>query len=256
MSNFLTRQKILPSLHLVVCLLMGSHQASYAQTLDSHPIFDVGDKWTYRFHDKGNRKEPYLFSNQAYKSDGSSGWIYGESQQPEARRKQFIQRYDYKRADRKEGFAFNPKNSLEPGARYSNTQSNDDLVQLPLAVGKKYAVKLDWSNGEGSSKYDAEVEAFEKVKVEAGEFDAYRIKLSGWWTRTVGFAQSGRTGHIIYFAPGVKRFVKWEYFTRNKDGTPFDEEITELVKWEPKSELAPVLVMQVVVTPATAVVPP
>ena len=239
----------------VFSLIFALPLLGHGQTLDSNPIFDVGDKWTYRFHDTGNRKEPYLFTNQAYKSEGGSGWIYSDSQEIGARRKHNIQRYDYKRADTKERFAFNAKNPTEPGTRYSNTQPNDDNIQLPLTVGKKYTVKLNWGNGEGNTKYDAEVEAFEKVKVEAGEFEAYRIKLSGYWTRTSNGNYSGRAGHTIYFAPSVKRFVKWTYFERNSDGSPWGEETTELVKWEPKAELASALVVPVVATPPAAVVP-
>lgn len=222
-------------------LALTFHAEVSAQTLETHPEFDVGDKWTYRHHNKGDRKEPYLYTHQAYKSEADSGWIFGVTQEPNAPRPNFILRYDYQRADAKEGFAFNPQKPTTPGRRYGNWQPQDDYVQLPLSVGKKYAIKVYWNDGNGYTKYDVEVDAFTKVKTEAGEFEAYRIKASGWWTRVKptsdGWTGSGRAEYTIYYAPSAKRYVKWEWFDRQANGSPWNERVTELVKWEPKAPL-------------------
>lgn len=252
---FTPPRKFWANLSVAAGLALTLHGGVSAQTLDAHPEFDVGDKWTYRVHNKGDRKEPYLFTNQAFKSEAGSGWIYGETKEPNSRRPQFIWRYDYQRADLKEGFAFNPQKPTTPGPRFANNQPQDDLVQLPLNVGKRYAVKFDWNDGNGFNKYDVEVEAFEKIRTEAGEFEVYRIKASGWWTRTGGgtngWTGSGRAGHLIYFAPSAKRYVKWESFDRNANGQPWNERVTEIIKWEPKAPLDAALT-QVAAQPAPA----
>lgn len=189
-------------------ILCAAQTLGHAQTLQAQAEFDVGDKWTYRVHNKGDRLEPYVLTDQAFKSDAGSGWFFQETQEPNAPRKQAVWRYDYKRADRMEGFEFQPQSPSFSGARFSNRQPLEDYIQLPLLVGKKYTVKRDWDSGQGFDKLDAEVVAFEKVKTEAGEFDAYRIKLSGWWTRTVDGNFSGSVGTTIHFAPAIKKFVK------------------------------------------------
>ncbi len=226
----------------------GLASMAFAQTLDTNPVFDVGDKWTYRFQNTGDRKDPYLYTNLAFKSEASSGWLYGESQNPQSNRKQFIWRYDYKRGGGKESFEFDPTKPTFAGKRFSNLQPNDDDIQFPLAVGKKYVVNENWTNG--NTKYDAEVEAFEKVKTEAGEFDAFRIKLSGWWQRTKEGNSSGKAEKTIYFSPVAKRIVKSDYLDRRSNGSAFNANVTELVKWEPKTALPAALVSQTTPPPA------
>jgi hypothetical protein len=226
-----------------------------AQTLETHPVFEVGDKWTYRYHNTGDRKDPYLYTNQVYKSDAGSGWLYGESQEPNANNPQNIMRYDYKRADVKESFKFKASKPTKPGNRYANTQPTDDWIQFPLIVGKKYEIKFDWGNGEGHTKYDVEVEVFEKVKTEAGEFDAYRIKASGWWTRTSNGSGSGRAEYTLWFSPETKRQVKSDYFSRTPNGSTWDASNRELVKWEPQAEL-PAIFSDKAPTPVSAAAVP
>ncbi len=212
-------------------------QFATAQTLESNPEFDVGDKWTYRYQNTGDRKDPYLYTHQAYKSEFNTALLFYESQAPEANRKQGIDRYYYKRADVKERYEFNSEKPRIPGKRYHNSQPSDDRIQFPLTVGKKYNVKFDWGNGEGYTKYDVEVEAFEKIKVDAGEFDAYRIKLSGWWMRTSNGNYSGRAEFTLWYSPTVKRLVKGYYFDLQTSGFTWNANTVELVKWEPKAPL-------------------
>lgn len=225
-----------------VCLLSGIaggvYNVAQAQTLEAQPVFDVGDKWTYRFHNIGDRKEPYMYTQQAYKSEGGVGWLYVEINNNESPRKQAIYRYDYKRADAKERFEFKAKKPRETGRRYFNSQPQDDWIQFPLVVGKKYNLTFEWNNGEGNTKYDVEVENFQKVTTPAGEFDAFRIKASGWWMRTSNGSGSGRAETVVYYAPAVKRYVKWEFTDRTPGGMQWNSQITELVKWEPKASLS------------------
>ncbi len=229
---------------VAACLGVGAKKMAIAQTLEANPKFEVGDKWTYRYHDKGNNKEPYLYLDQTYKVWSHSGYIYRKTENPaEQQINQTVWRYDYKRSGLKEWFLFNPKNPTTTGRRILDYQPDDDAIQLPLTVGKKYSITRPLRGRGAHIKYDVEVEAFEKVKVEAGELDAYRIKLAGWWYMTeVNPQLSGRTNEVMYFAPAAKRVIKYEHYSRSSNGGQGDTIFEELVKWEPKAALVPELI--------------
>lgn len=228
-----------------VCLIAGLAciiQASvHAQTLEAQPAFDVGDKWTFRYQNTGDRKEPYTYTNQAFKSEMGSGWLFGETQNPQSARKQYITRYDYKRGGGKENFEFKTNNQSHQGNRYSESMKKDDAIQFPLSVGKTYNIRWDYSNGKGYFEFKAEVEGFEKVKVEAGEFDVYRIKLDGWWYNTRDDQNHGRAQITYWFAPSAKQIVKSASQDQTGTGTVFNSSTMELVKWEPKVALPAIL---------------
>ena len=224
---------------LFFVLLCCSLHVAYAQELETQPEFDVGDKWTFRYQNLGDRKEPYLYSEQAFKSADGSGWLYhDESENPSTTRKQSIARYDYKRGDIKEIFNFKPNNPKVPGSRFVNWQAIDDRIQFPIAVGKKYSLRVDWANDDGHTKSDVEIVAIEKIKIEAGEFDAYRIKLRGWWNRTSTNSNSGKVEETLWFSPAAKRIVKREYIDYRSNGSAWNRNTSELVKWEPKASLS------------------
>lgn len=209
--------------------------AAWAQTLDAPPALELGDRWTYRFTNTGDKREPYVYVHEAKTLDDASVWLYGESQQPNAQPPKYVWRYDVKHAEFVERFAFDPAAPNGAGKRLADRQGNNDSLQFPLAVGKTYAVKQKWDNGNGFTEYKAEVQAFEKVKVGAGEFDSYRIKYSGYWTNTStpGRTYTGPAEWIRWYAPSVKSTVKSEYLDRTSDSRPWNQNVTELVKWEP-----------------------
>lgn len=209
---------------------------AWAQKADA-PLFEVGDKWTYKFTNIGDRRDPFTFFNQTMHVDQNSAWLYGETQDPNSRGPQFAWRYDNKRAGLMEGFAINLKNADKLGGRRTNNMPNDDLLKFPLEIGKEWPVKETWGNGEGYTEFKAKVESFEKVKVEAGEFEAYKITLKGFWTRTANGSGSGRVERVIWYSPPVKRDVKSTYEDRNQGGQMWNKNERELVKWEPKAAL-------------------
>jgi hypothetical protein len=106
-------------------------------------------------------------------------------------------------------------------------------LQFPLTVGKEYKVKRNWDNGRGFDEYTAQVQAFEKIKVEAGEFDSYRIKYSGFWNQRQGGNYSGRTELLFWYAPAAKGTVRVNYSNRTSNGAAWNDVVTDLVKWEP-----------------------
>lgn len=219
------------------CLL--STSPALAQKTEITPEFDVGDKWTFRYSNLGDKKEPVTYTHQAISSKNDSAWIYGESQDPNARRSKYILQFDYKRAKNVEGFEFKPTEPNKAGSRYGNWQPQNDVVSLPLEVGKKFKFDEEYSNGNGTNEYTATVEAFEKVKTEAGEFEAYRIKYSGWWNSKTSSGEgiSGKLEMMRWWSPAVKREVKISFKSWTGRGKVWGDNETELVKWEPKAQL-------------------
>lgn len=203
-----------------------------AQTLDTPPAPEVGDKWTFRFHNKGDKWNPHIYTSEVKSIDGTSVWILGETQQANVPPKH-VRRHDLKRDMHMESFEFDPAAINGAGRRTEDHQKNDAPRQYPLAIGKKFSVKQYWSDGNGYREWKTEVEAYEKVTVEAGTFDAFRIKYSGWWTRTAGGTGTGRSEWVQWYSPVAKSIVKEEGFNRTSNNMIWNQSITELVKWEP-----------------------
>ena len=226
--------------------------SAWAQKAEA-PLMEVGDKWTYKFTNTGDRRDPYTFFNQVTHVDAQSAWIYGETQDPQSRRPKYAWRYDLKRSGFMESFAINLKNADKLGGRGANNMPNDDTLKFPLEVGKEWNVKEAWGNGQGYTEYKAKVESFDKIKVEAGEFDVFKVTLKGYWTRTADGAGSGRAEWAIWYSPQIKRDVKRMYEDRNQGGSRWNQSETELVKWEPKAALGdnPVVGLKAESSPAS-----
>lgn len=214
--------------------------AVHAQSFDA-PRFDIGDKWTYSYEDLGEHLAPYTYTNQVFKADGESGWLYGESQAANPWRKSWVMRYDFQRGGVTEFFEFNaPSRSnphpVQPGHRYSERLAMDDDIQYPLFVGKTYKVEWPSVNGSSAFQFDVTVESFEKVTTPAGQFDAYKLKFVGHWQRFIDTQNLvGSARRISWVAPAVKRIVRTEYLDRNIYNNLANQSVEELVKWEPKA---------------------
>lgn len=201
------------------------------------PIFEVGDKWMYKTTNTGDRREPTTFFDMVTHVENDSAWLYGESQDPRSRTPQFAWRYDLKRAGFMESFAIDLNSADKLGDRRLNNMPNDDTLKFPLEVGKEWSVKEVWANGRGFTEYKAKVETFEKIKVEAGEFDSFKVTLKGFWTRTSDGSGSGRAERVIWYSPQAKRDVRRTYEDRTQGGQPWNKNERELIKWEPKASL-------------------
>jgi hypothetical protein len=92
--------------------------------------------------------------------------------------------------------------------------SNFKLLAFPLEVGKRWHYVNDWlfktNASRGRSTVDAEVAAYEKITVPAGEFDAFKLvsieKLSG--TSPVGSVYAGEITRSYWYAPAARTIVK------------------------------------------------
>lgn len=111
-------------------------------------------------------------------------------------------------------------------SRYTNT-GEVKYLNFPLEIGKKWSFKYDtiskMSGGKGEWQLDAEVVAFEKTKVQAGEFDTYRIEYKGFWNNR-SQRTNGRFVITNWYAPSARTTVKSEF----DDG--YAKSTTELVE--------------------------
>ena len=95
----------------------------------------------------------------------------------------------------------------------------DGFLNQPLFVGKRWSSHLS-INGEPIGTASYRVLRQEKVKVAAGEFDAFVIE------GVASLIKGGGYHDLVWFAPSVRSYVKQFYL---KDEIPFQE--TELTQF-------------------------
>lgn len=105
---------------------------------------------------------------------------------------------------------------------------------FPLQAGKKWdasADKMLFSNGKhGKFTVKGEVLGVEKVSEPAGVFDAYKISLHIDAIGTDEDANIGNTVETIWYAPAVKRYVRFEN-TFSRDGRVRSKDIYDLLEY-------------------------
>ncbi len=89
--------------------------------------------------------------------------------------------------------------------------SDKRLLSFPLEVGKHWSANnnfVDHTNKDvtGSEKYTVAVTGAEKVKVQAGEFDAFKLKAKSYWSESDGGI--GAHEFTYWYAPAAKAVVK------------------------------------------------
>lgn len=106
----------------------------------------------------------------------------------------------------------------EPAARF---------IDYPLAVGKKwkfqYLQSSKTSRAVSRWEYEAEVVGLEKVKVPAGEFDAFKVVAKGYFTNQHN-TNSGYAQVTTWYAPAARTSVRTEFVEGRTDN------VTELVE--------------------------
>lgn len=107
-------------------------------------------------------------------------------------------------------------------------------LKFPLAAGYKHSYrKLPLGRGVVYADGDCEGRGMEKVKVPAGEFDAYRIECKGFWNLVVGGNASGTFQQTLWYAPAVRNQIRLVFEDRRPNGQPNNKIITELVEHKP-----------------------
>lgn len=118
-------------------------------------------------------------------------------------------------------------------------QNSSELVcggslRFPLTADYKHSYqKLPRTNGMTYLDAKCEGKGFEKVKVPAGEFDAFKIECKGEWTRVFGGSFSGQYEETYWYAPDVRHRVKYVFNDRRSNGQPDTKLIVELTEFKP-----------------------
>jgi len=195
--------------------------------LENAPKLSIGDRWVYKQTDIGNKKEPIFFSNEVKEANDEFAWLYGKSGATE-----FWWKYDVKQAKNIERRKFSQEAVDTRGETVVSQEKNDSRWQFPVEVGKSYSVKEYWTNQGQSLDRELKVivRSYEKVRTAAGEFDTYRISGEGWWNNRSNLA-SGRYEFAEWFAPAVKRIVKYEWKLSWQNQT-WDNVVGEVVEFK------------------------
>jgi hypothetical protein len=96
----------------------------------------------------------------------------------------------------------------------------------PLFVGKRWTSRYEYQDNMGGRKHwdtvivSVEVEDYEEIRVPAGTFEVFRMKLSG----------VGGT-YVYYYAPAVGMFVKTELYRNPSSFLGYGQWKTELVEY-------------------------
>jgi hypothetical protein len=179
-----------------------------AQTAD-RPTLKVGDRWTYEVH--------------------IGPWRVKSIDRPRE-----ITAVTPERIEGTEnGSAFVMTTDLNNVESALRKDSDLRLLSFPLEVGKKWSFSdeyTDYSYGgmEGKMDVGATVVGYEKVRVPAGEFDAFKLQADGKW---VSGGASGGFSRAYWYAPAARAVVKWDAKLITATGSVI-ETITELAEYK------------------------
>ncbi|SPJ16800.1 Carboxylesterase type B (modular protein) [Burkholderiales bacterium] len=103
--------------------------------------------------------------------------------------------------------------------------SNWRRLSFPLEVGKRWNATNEWTaydtasgTSSGTATQSFVVVGYEKVRVHAGEFDAFRLQEKAFWQDN--FGNPGTTDMTYWYAPAAKTVVKYDFFaTHNPEST-------------------------------------
>ena len=91
--------------------------------------------------------------------------------------------------------------------------SDPRRLSFPLHLGKQWSYTdnyvLKRQGVEGRISVNAKVVGYEKVRVPAGEFDAFKLERKGNWQLTSG--ETGESTETYWYAPAARTVVKSEY---------------------------------------------
>lgn len=126
-------------------------------------------------------------------------------------------------------------NELE-SPRGKDTDSGQ--LRFPLEVGKQWNYTDQWVNyntplgtSSGPSKGSITVIGYEKVRVRAGEFDAFKLAMKASWGPDV-FGYSGTADRTYWYAPAARVIVKYHSADAMELGGVFQERACELVEFQ------------------------
>ncbi len=248
--------KALQCLTLLILAVAGgvSAQVSQQSTPEASATvrpMQVGDRYVYRFHNKGDKHEPVEQWQQVLRINGSDAWMYAFDGRANITRAEWLIRWDQKRAKSAETFNINLSNANGQGSRIGNFQPFDDAIQLPVTEGKTYKVKWDWNSGNGYDEYTMTVGPLKKHTVTAGEFWAYEVVGKGWWNCTRECTGSGRLERREVWSPEIGRMIRQVQQSWNGRNSLWNNNEWELTQWQPAVPLVKDIAALAAATPKT-----
>jgi hypothetical protein len=111
---------------------------------------------------------------------------------------------------------------------------------FPLVPGKTWERDATGNNPAENKtwryQFKGKVEGWEKVKVQAGEFDALKVTVEAYYqgTEINGPRGSGKLTETLWYAPAVKTFVKQEYQDTDWMGKVYNRDKWELTAFSVK----------------------
>lgn len=89
--------------------------------------------------------------------------------------------------------------TIKNGRKTDWAKPHIGVLNFPLFVAKKYTSEYDFNGGNwsGHVKSDITIQSYEKVKVPAGIFEAFKIRVENEWVKI-----------IYWYSPHLKLFVK------------------------------------------------
>lgn len=93
-------------------------------------------------------------------------------------------------------------------------ESDPKALSFPLGVGKQWRYTSDWvfkvKGSKGSAVVDVAVVGHEKIRVPAGEFEAFKLVAKGTITGISGINSqiAGETSATYWYAPAARAIVK------------------------------------------------
>jgi hypothetical protein len=183
-----------------------------AQTAPDSPVaegpkYRVGDAWVLEAQTDGGPKRNNSRTVLSVNDDGETSML-----EDRGSRGKFVSVHSPARPLAGQFFQYDESAPGKRGPPVGDATGNQPYLTFPLSVGKKWSFKASFrhSNGEfGENEFDAEVRSFEKVSVAAGEFDAFKILLKGFWNNR-SWAIAGASGQMtieLWYAPAAKAVI-------------------------------------------------
>lgn len=205
---------------------LASATTAFAQKVE-RPTWVVGDKWEYKTLQRNDGNKVGAYQHEVESIVDGKLMIRSSGKNAEGVfRPGSLQTYSPD---------MNYITRTGPGV---TTAPDNQALNWPLENEKKYLSEFSYINTtnahKGKNEYKVVVTGPEDVVVEAGTFRAYKIVQKGFWTRQdAEFSGSGSATQTIWYAPEVKRWVKWEIQNRNNRNSLFTDSVDELVKFTP-----------------------
>jgi hypothetical protein len=163
----------------------------------SAPKFAVGDTWTFSRLDQLMNKET-SYTQKVTAVNGDGGVQVGSN------------------------ITLSAAGNIVKSGAFSYSPEEVKL-QFPMSVGQTYSAEYGYNDQSEHSwvrEIDAKVEGVETVSTPAGDFQAFRVKITGSWHDKTDHTVGGVIDETMWYAPAAKRFVKDEYVARPHKGAP------------------------------------